>query len=109
MTRWGRYQVDVRQSRKCVHQRVAREKRGVPQARENVDPWPAAWNEVPRSVGVAPPLAAHVEVDERARFPRHLAQVTAPAGAGLPGGEDATELRGNAGRCNGIEQGPCPY
>src|SRR5258708_22748853 len=105
MTRWRGYQVDVRQSRKCVHQRVAREKWGVPQARENVDGGPPAWNEVPGGVCVRPPFAAHVEVEERAGFPRHLAQVTAPAGAGLPGGEDAAKRRDNAGRYNGIEEG----
>jgi len=49
-----------------VHQRVTGEERGLSQAREDVDPGPPAWNELPRRVRVAPPLHAYVEVEERA-------------------------------------------
>jgi len=76
--------------------------------RENVGPGPPAWNEIPRGVRVAPPLAAHVEVDERPGFPGHLAQMATPAGAGLLGGGDPTELRYNSGRSNRVEENSFP-
>ena len=67
-----------------------------------VGPRPPAWNEVPRGVRVASSLAADGEVEERAGLRRRLAHVTARAGGGLFGGEDATELRQNSGRSDRI-------
>ena len=49
-----------------------------------------------------PSLAADREVEKRAGLRRRFAHVTATAGGGLPGGEDATELRQNSGRSDRV-------
>ena len=93
--------VDVGEGGELVDQRVAGEERGLPKDRE-VGPRPPAWNEVPRGVRVAASLAADGEVEERAGLRCRLADVTARAGGGLFGGEDATELRQNSGRADRV-------
>jgi hypothetical protein len=64
-----------------------------------------ACNEFPPSVRVAPPLAAHAEVHERAGLRRRIAQVAGTTGAGLPRGEGTTELRQDSGRWDRVEVG----
>src|SRR3990170_2931935 len=77
-------------------------KRGLCRRSGSSGPGPPAWNEAPRGVRVAPPLAAHGEVEERPGLRCRLAEVTAPAGGGLFGGEDTTELRQNSGRSDRV-------
>ena len=88
--------VDVRERGKLVHQRVTGEEWRRPHFWE-VGPGPPARDEVPKSIGVAPPLAAYGEVEERARPRRRLAEVAGTAGSGLFRRGDATEVREDSG------------
>src|SRR5207253_4322562 len=99
--------VDVRERGKLVDQRVTGEEWGRPHFWE-VGPGPPARNEVREGIGVAPPLAAHGEVEERAGPRRRLAQVAGTAGGGLLRGGDAAEVRKDSGGSDRIVEEEFP-
>ena len=89
--------VDVGESGKLVHQRVTGEERRRAPDRE-IGPGPPPCDEVAGGVGVAAPLAAHCEVEERARSRRRLAEVAGTTRGALFRGRDATEVRNDPRR-----------
>src|SRR5204862_4614844 len=99
--------IDVRERGKLVHQRVTGGEWGRPHFWE-VGPGPPARDEVPKSIGVAPPLAAYGEVEERARPRRRLAEVAGTAGSGLFRRGDATEVREYSGGSDRIVEEQFP-